>query len=95
MLGQGMLPRPVFTMNFERNSAFSVLSQGTVALIEGGYKYIHYLGINSVGREDELFNLMQDPNELSNLIARKEDTAATMRAQILGRLREADIQLQH
>lgn len=90
--GRDLPPHPVFSMNFERNSAFGALTQGTVAMIEGDYKYIHYMGMNKIGRRDELFNLKNDPEELTNLSPSASDVATTMRSDLLSRLHDPTIQ---
>ena len=73
-------------MNFERNSVFGPLQDGTVALVDGRYKYVRHLGRvlyrDMPKVEDGLYDVVSDPGDNSNLITAKPDIAASMRAAI-------------
>jgi arylsulfatase A-like enzyme len=85
-------PKPVYSMDFEENSMFLPLTVGTVAMIEGRYKYTKYFGYTEyfgplkfpfLGKlKDTLVDLLTDPNETKNLIADAPDRAAHMRSAI-------------
>lgn len=77
--GQSEAPHDRFSMNLERESAFSLPHGGTVALLRGPYKYLFYLR----RKQGELFDLAQDPHELHDLAAAEPALAASMRAAIL------------
>jgi arylsulfatase A-like enzyme len=83
--GQAM-DRPVFSMNFEQNSRFKDLNTGTVAMIDGRWKYVRFLGhlhgplIPKL--EDALYNLQSDPGETVNLASVEPAVAAAMRSAI-------------
>lgn len=65
--------RPVFAMSFEESPRRSRLTTGSIAVIEGRWKLIHYMGKLHYPMmppvHDELYDLSSDPNELHNLAA--------------------------
>lgn len=80
------LDRPIFSMTLELNSRFGPLHEGTVAMIDGSWKYVHYRGYvpsaSQPALHDELYKLDADPDEKRNLISQHPDIAATMKAAI-------------
>lgn len=78
------VPRPVFSMNFEKNGRDAPLTTGSVAMIDGGWKYVLYTGGAGAPRrlEDELYRLDADPDEKENLVRVRRDVAARMRSAI-------------
>ena len=75
MRGDTFPGRPAFSMNFEGNrSRGHEITTGTIAVWEGDYKLIHYLE----NRESLLFNLNQDPEEMSNLFNKEIEVAQNM-----------------
>lgn len=87
--GKKVPPREVYSMNFERSKSQATPRDGTVALIEGDFKYIHYLGANTAERQDELFNLFDDPGELNDLIATATEARPAMKKKIVDTLGRA------
>jgi len=85
------LDGPVFAMNFEQSNRFGPLDTGSVAMIEGRWKYIHYLGHihypMMLKLEDSLYDLQADPGEMTNLVATQSAIAARMRLAIEEQLR--------
>jgi len=85
------LDRPVFSMIFEQSNRFGVLHTGSVAMIEGRWKYVRYRGQSKYPYmpklEDLLYDLQADPGENSNLIAIEPIIASRMRAAIEEKLR--------
>ena len=65
--------RPIFSMNFEQNPRFAALKTGSVAVIRGRWKLIHYMGALHYPYmpplHDELYDLITDPGEQHNLAA--------------------------
>ncbi len=82
---------PVFAMNFEQNSPFGQLTTGSVAMIDGRWKYVRYLGhlrgplIPKL--TDSLYDLQADPGETRNLASVEAAAADRMRAAIDEQLR--------
>ena len=67
--------RPVFTMNFEQNPRFAALRTGSVAVIDGRWKLIHYMGKLHYpfmpALHDELYDVVSDPHELHDVAAQQ------------------------
>lgn len=86
------IERPVFSMNFQQATRLGPLDAGSVAMLEGRWKYVHYLGKFHYPRmpplEDALYDLAADPRETSSQIALQPRLAARMRKEIDARLRE-------
>src|SRR5262249_51571767 len=68
--------RPKFSMNFERASSFAPYKAGSVAVMRGNHKFVHYVGFGC----EELYDLSQDPDEHVNLAPRDAPTADALRA---------------
>ena len=61
----------VFSMNFEQNNRFAPFTTGSVAMIDGPWKYVRYLGHIHYpympALENTLVNLLADPAETANV----------------------------
>jgi arylsulfatase A-like enzyme len=83
-------PRPVFSMNFQQSTRLGPLDTGTVAMIDGRWKYVHYFGKiyypYMPALEDALYDLVADPTEGSNQIRSQPERASGMRKEIEARL---------
>ncbi len=87
MRGKKLPPKPAFSMNFEGNpSRGHAIAKGSIAVWDGDYKLIHYLERN----ESLLFNLTQDPDELSNLIEEEPEIGQYLLRLIRDNLQEAN-----
>ncbi len=83
---------PAFAMNFERNRRFDELRTGSIAMLQGQWKYVHYLNlkpyVNMPPITDELYDLRADPREQANLLTAQPQRSATMKAAILEELQK-------
>jgi arylsulfatase A-like enzyme len=81
--GDGTMSKPAFSMNFEQNPKRAALATGSVAVREGDWKLIHYMGALRYPLmpplQDELFDLSVDTGELHNLTLVKPNVAAELR----------------
>jgi arylsulfatase A-like enzyme len=81
---------PVFSMNFEENSRRSVLTTGSVAVVEGQWKLVQYMGALRYRLmpqlHDGLYDLSTDPDELRNRISDYPDKAERLRGLIAAQL---------
>jgi arylsulfatase A-like enzyme len=81
---------PAFAMNFEENSRRSVLTTGSVAVIEGQWKLVQYMGALHYRLmpqlHDTLYDLSTDPDELTNRILDYPDKAEHLRSLIAAQL---------
>jgi arylsulfatase A-like enzyme len=85
LLNEKAVPdRYVFSMNLQPNGIFNPLSKGTVAAMNGDFKFIRYL---ASGRE-ELFNYKIDHGEEHNLVGSEPDVANRMRKVLLDKVQE-------
>jgi arylsulfatase A-like enzyme len=84
--GLPLEPRPIYSMDFEQNAVFSPLKTGSVAMLDGRYKYVAFFGKPKEPLmpklDDALYDLQADPGETKNLIAEEPSRAAKMRAAI-------------
>ena len=82
---------PIFSMNFEQNSRFKELTTGSVAMIAGRWKYVHYYGSIHYPMMpklvDSLYDLETDAGENTSLIAEQPAVAAKMLRAIQEQLR--------
>ena len=91
-LGGRQIERAVFSMNFQQSKRLGPLDTGTVAMLEGRWKYVHYFGKIHYPfippLEDELYDLAADPREGSNQIATQAQVARRMRKEIEAQLEQ-------
>jgi arylsulfatase A-like enzyme len=84
--GRALEPRPVFSMILEESSISGPIENGTVASVNGRYKYVRHLGRVSYPEmpklEDEFYDVISDPAETTDLAATKPEIAAGMRTAI-------------
>jgi len=79
-------PKSIFSMNFEQSRRLGKLATGTVAMIEGQWKYVRFIGAIRFPYmpklEDALYDIAKDPDENVNLVDQQKDVAAHMRESI-------------
>jgi arylsulfatase A-like enzyme len=77
---------PVFSMNFEQSARFGRLPTGSVAVIDGHWKLVHYFGHLHYPMmpvlHDTLYGLSTDPMETTDLAASHPAEATRLRALI-------------
>ena len=88
--GQEDPDRPIFSLDAKENSSFFPLKTATIALNKKDYKLIHYIGYEKYDQQFELYNLHEDPNELTNLFDADTAVASQMRDELLTALDEAN-----
>lgn len=88
------IDRPIFTMNFQQSTARGRLNSGSVAMIDGHWKYVYYFGEIHYPEQpkliDALYDLNNDPVESRDLIAHKPDIAGRMLKAVQSRLAQFD-----
>src|SRR6185437_7565095 len=81
---------PIFSMNFEQNPRFAALKTGSVAVIDGRWKLIHYMGALHYPfmppLHDELYDVVADPGERTDLAARQPAVVKRLRGLIAAAL---------
>ena len=59
--------RRVFTLDAKGNSVNKAITRGTLSLVKDKYKLIRYFGYPGYDDQYELYNMLEDPDELENL----------------------------
>ena len=84
--GKDVPQRLLYSMNLEPGSAFEPIRQGTVAVLDGDFKYIDHLGT----QEASLYRYRTDPLEEKNLVESEPAVAARMKALLANELKEVN-----
>ncbi len=89
--GQYDPQRSTFSVEAKQNPAFAPLKIGTIAMRKGPYKLIHYMGYEK-GFSDtyELYNLDNDPEEMTDLYQSEPVLAAQLKDELLSKLNESN-----
>jgi arylsulfatase A-like enzyme len=82
--------RSIFAIEAKSNPKFGPLVKGTVAMIKGDYKLIYYVGYEGFDGVFELYDLKNDPEELSDLYSSLKSTASELENELLSRIREVN-----
>jgi arylsulfatase A-like enzyme len=82
--------RSILTVEAKENSSFGPLIQGTISLIQGHSKLIHYMGYPKKPETFELYNLQDDPEEMKDLFEADPSTASSMKEELLDSLADAN-----
>jgi len=88
--GEDSAGRPVFAIEAKKNPSLSPITQATLAMIQGDYKLIWYIGYRGYDNVYELYNLETDPEELVDLSTSHSDIVISMGKELKARLAEAD-----
>lgn len=88
MGGEETLNRPIFMMDAKFNPAFSALLHASFAMRKGRYKLIYYKGYSEYDGKNafELYDLVNDPEELNDLYFEKSSIASSMRDELLAKV---------
>jgi arylsulfatase A-like enzyme len=82
--------RSIFSIEAKENPKHAPLTKGTIALIRGRYKLIHYFGYDGYENEYELYDLVNDPEEMENLYLSRKSIAADLRRELKKKRREVN-----
>lgn len=82
--------RSLFALNAKENSKFTALTKGTVALMRGPYKLMHFVGEEEDAPLYELYNLEEDPHELNDIYQTEKGVADVMTQQLQAKLDETN-----
>ena len=87
--GVGEQNRSIFVLDAKQNSSFEPLTQYSASLTKGDYRLTYYVYPPKIQRF-ELYNLAEDPEELSNLFSKAGSVAKPMQDELLNTILEAD-----
>lgn len=65
--GKDSHDRQIFALEAKESSKWGVICKGTASVLKGPHKLIHYFGYPDYDDSDELYNLVDDPDERVNL----------------------------
>lgn len=82
--------RSVFVLEAKSNPKNAPLRTGTVAMVKGQYKLIHYLGSDNMDVQYELYDLVNDPEELENLYVTKRSIAEELQNELDAKIQEVN-----
>ena len=82
--------RNIFSLEAKQNPKMAPLTNASVSLIKGDYKLIHYLGYDDDVPEYELFDLANDPEELSDRIKASKGVAQELQDILQAKLKEVN-----
>jgi arylsulfatase A-like enzyme len=83
-------PRSVYALEAKKNYRERVLKHGTLALMKGEHKLIHYFGYDSFPDTYELFDMANDPQELENLYSPDWAIARQLQEELLAKLEQVN-----
>lgn len=88
--GVGDAQRSIFSIDSKASHVRGQIQSATVSLRKGSYKLIAYLGYEGVADGYELFDLQNDPEEMTDLVASKPETLSDLQREMREKLREVN-----
>lgn len=90
--GEPASDRPIYMLEAKSSSAFGRLSHATFAMRRGPHKIILYRGYAAYDKQDafELYDVVNDPDEMDDLFATQPAAASGLRAELLEKFDEID-----
>ncbi len=88
--GEAPAERTIFSLDSRQNPRYRPLEKGTLAMVKGPHKLIHYRGYPGRERQYELYNLEEDPQEVQDLFTRHSSLASGLRDEFESSLRKAN-----
>jgi arylsulfatase A-like enzyme len=82
--------RSIYAIEAKSNPKYGPLMKGTVAMLKGDYKLIYYVGYEDHDGVFELYDLKNDPEELSDLYPSLSSTASELGNELLSKIREVN-----
>jgi len=76
------LGRSIFSVEAKLNPGQAPLTKGTAALIKGRHKLIHYFGYEGHESVYELYDVVDDPEELQNFYASDTSLAVELQSEL-------------
>lgn len=80
----------IFSVEATSNPKQAPLTKGTVALVKGQYKLIHYFGYRGYEDEYELYDLVNDPEEMEDLFSLRKSVTADLQSELKEKLRKVN-----
>jgi len=82
--------RNIFIMDAKSNPKNAPLTMGSVAMIRDKHKLIYYLGHDGLDNWFEMYEVINDPEELDNLYSASNTLAGDLKVELLAAIDEAN-----
>jgi len=82
--------RNVFIMDAKSNPKHGPIIKGTIAMVKDRYKLIYYTGYDGFDNEFEMYDLINDPEELDDLYSESSTIAAELKAELHAKLNQVN-----
>lgn len=89
--GQMDNDRSIFVIEAKENPSHAPLKSATATLIKGDFKLTYYFGYGGTGDFFELYNVVEDPEELVDLYSTHPSQASLLKDELMERLANSDI----
>ncbi len=83
-------PREVYSLDAKMNHRDRPLRRGSLALMMGSHKLIHYFGYDSLPDAYELYDISTDPQELTDLYSSESEVAGELRERMRVKLEQVN-----
>ena len=80
--------RNIFIMDAKSNPKNGPIVKGTIAMVRDNHKLIYYRGYDGFDNEYEMYDLVNDPEEMEDLYSESNTLAGDLRVELLSRLDE-------
>lgn len=80
--------RNVFIMDAKSNPKKGPIIKGTIAMVKDRYKLIHYKGYDGFDNEFEMYDLINDPEELDDLYSESNSLSGDLKVELFSALDE-------
>ena len=77
-------------MDAKSNPKSAPFKEGTVAMVKDRYKLIYYTGYDGFDNEFEMYDLINDPEEMENLYSESNTLAGDLKVELLDAVEEAN-----
>jgi arylsulfatase A-like enzyme len=88
--GKALEGRSVYVVEAQEGSQFRPLDRATFAAINGYHKLVYYKGYDGFDGVYEMYDLLNDPEELNNIYAHDHSIAKEMKADLLKKIKVGD-----
>jgi hypothetical protein len=82
--------RVAYCVEAKSNAWLKPLTTGTVALLRGEHKLVHYFGYRGFEHQFEFYDLAEDPEELEDLYPKSPSVCRAMEEELLEKLHKAN-----
>jgi arylsulfatase A-like enzyme len=85
--------RSIYVVEAKKNPKFAPLRTGSVALVQGSYKLIHYFGYHTEKDAYEFYNLNNDPDEYEELYPTQKKLVSDLKEELASKIKTVNHEL--